>query len=198
MREKDYDAITVRELVDRAGVARSTFYRHVRSKDDLLFDGLARRLLQLRRVPGMADPGAVGRSTGPGVRFPLPLLRHLRGHRRVFRAVFGPDASPRAARRFHRLLVQVVLGELPPTPPLPTGVADRPRERLREARAHAVAGAFTALLSWWWFEAEVGLRPEAVERVFRQAVAAPLTTGPGPRSRPWGRPGPVPRPRAPG
>lgn len=34
--EKDFRDITVQELLDRAGVARSTFYAHFRDKEDLL------------------------------------------------------------------------------------------------------------------------------------------------------------------
>src|SRR5687767_8755060 len=45
--EKRYDAITVRELLDRADVARSTFYSHYRGKDDLLLKSFERMLSML-------------------------------------------------------------------------------------------------------------------------------------------------------
>jgi len=158
MREKGYGRITVQELVDRADVARSTFYAHFDAKDDLLFDGFDRWLLDLGRVSR-----AAGGAAEDGFRFALPLLRHARGHRRVFRAIFGSTGSPRAARRFHDLLVQVVLQELPEAPG---------EERLRQARAHAVAGAFMALVTWW-FESGVGLSPEKVNRAFQATLDPP-------------------------
>lgn len=37
--EKDYREITVQELLERSGVARSTFYAHFRDKEDLLVAG---------------------------------------------------------------------------------------------------------------------------------------------------------------
>jgi AcrR family transcriptional regulator len=36
--ERSYDAVTIQEIVDRANVARTTFYVHYKSKDDLLMD----------------------------------------------------------------------------------------------------------------------------------------------------------------
>src|ERR1700760_4742114 len=35
MQEKPFDGITVQEVLDRAGVSRSTFYAHYKDKDDL-------------------------------------------------------------------------------------------------------------------------------------------------------------------
>ena len=37
--EKDYNEITVQDLLDRSGVARSTFYAHFRDKEDLIVAG---------------------------------------------------------------------------------------------------------------------------------------------------------------
>lgn len=37
--EKDYCEITVQDLLDRSGIARSTFYTHFRDKEDLLVAG---------------------------------------------------------------------------------------------------------------------------------------------------------------
>ncbi|WP_296254238.1 MULTISPECIES: TetR/AcrR family transcriptional regulator [unclassified Pseudomonas] len=37
--EKDYREITIQDLLDRSGVARSTFYAHFRDKEDLLVAG---------------------------------------------------------------------------------------------------------------------------------------------------------------
>lgn len=41
MKEKDYSAISVGEIAERAGVHRATFYRHFRSKEDVLRDFLS-------------------------------------------------------------------------------------------------------------------------------------------------------------
>src|SRR5262245_36474464 len=40
IREKPYESIVVKEILDRANVGRSTFYAHFRDKDDLLVSAI--------------------------------------------------------------------------------------------------------------------------------------------------------------
>ena len=37
IQEKPFDSVTVQDVLDRAGVGRSTFYVHYKDKDDLFF-----------------------------------------------------------------------------------------------------------------------------------------------------------------
>lgn len=55
--EKDYRDITVQDLLDRSGVARSTFYAHFRDKEDLLVAGY-----RIMGVPEIKHCAGNGRS----------------------------------------------------------------------------------------------------------------------------------------
>jgi AcrR family transcriptional regulator len=44
MASKPYDSISIKEIVDRANVGRSTFYAHYQTKDDLVKSGFERLL----------------------------------------------------------------------------------------------------------------------------------------------------------
>lgn len=55
--EKDYRDITVKDLLDRSGIARSTFYAHFRDKEDLLVAGYG-----VMGVPAVKRNTAKGRS----------------------------------------------------------------------------------------------------------------------------------------
>lgn len=47
MQSREFDAITVQDLLDRADVGRATFYSHFRNKDDFLLTDLERMLALL-------------------------------------------------------------------------------------------------------------------------------------------------------
>jgi AcrR family transcriptional regulator len=61
MQQKPFDDITVQEVLDRAGIGRSTFYAHYRDKNDLLMS-------DVEDFFGMIAQGAGARARGKPVR----------------------------------------------------------------------------------------------------------------------------------
>jgi AcrR family transcriptional regulator len=145
--EKPYDAIAVKEILDRADVGRSTFYTHFRGKDELLVSGM-RDMLRSSRSPSSRREDVLW--------FSLPVLSHLDQHRRTSGARMGS----RGRTVLHQHLQQVV-AEL---------VADAlKRDRMREdfgrnlppeLLAQHVAATFVLVLNWW---VESGSELTAVE-----------------------------------
>lgn len=185
--ERDYDAITVQEIADRADVGRSTFYAHFESKEDLLFAGVDRHLMAfVEEVPHGVDAESDGRR----FRFSLPLLRHVRLQRRFFQATILGGSDARLREVSGGIMTDMVLAELERLESdsdglasardprsgtdLRSGTAATRRER-RMATARAVVGAYLGLLDWWLRSAD-HLPAEAVDEIF-QRLASGL--GPG-------------------
>lgn len=155
MQTKSYAAITVKDVLARANVGRSTFYTHFPTKDDLLFDGLQELLGHLTSLEGQTNEPTLLPSLG--------FLRHVSQQRRLYQALFG---SSRGAVVAQSLQVQLrayaerrlTTGRpgLQPRVPVPV-VAD------------FVASAFLNLVRWW-LDKNPGHSPEQVDEIFRQLV----------------------------
>src|SRR3954462_14679524 len=74
--EQGYDATTVAQIAERAGVTKSTFFRHFPDKRELLVAGqetLSRLLTEgIAEAPAGASPLAGGAPRGPGGGAPAP------------------------------------------------------------------------------------------------------------------------------
>lgn len=183
---KPYDSITVQEICDLADTGRSTFYDHFESKEDLLFAGLERHLLEMVAEPTEdEEEAACGPEGPPRFRFSLPLLRHVRLQRRFFEATIlgGSDARLRAIST--GILAGLVEAELErmegsvgggatARARLRKDGADRDRAdraRLRRGVARTVAGAFMGLLDWWLRSAD-DVPAETVDELFQGVVGS--------------------------
>ena len=59
--ERGYEQTTVDDITERAGLGRTTFFRHYRSKEDVIFPDHDRLLAQVgERLRTWADAGNVG------------------------------------------------------------------------------------------------------------------------------------------
>jgi AcrR family transcriptional regulator len=59
MHEREFDRITVQDILDRAGVGRATFYAHYRNKDDVLYSGYERMFAHFEQSLDRRSPGRV-------------------------------------------------------------------------------------------------------------------------------------------
>ncbi len=58
MHERDFDRITVQDILDHAGVGRATFYAHYRNKDDVLYSGYERMFAHFEQYLDGPSPEA--------------------------------------------------------------------------------------------------------------------------------------------
>lgn len=155
MREKRYDAITVQDLLDRAGIGRSTFYAHYFNKDDALAATLEEQMPR--------------QEAGQGIVASLDLFRHVyeqpEEHPKVIQTVRSHAEDPLweaanalLSRNIEQALIAACGEKGTPAVPLPL-VADY------------LAGALENLLKWW-LATEVSYPPEEMDRFF-QRLALP-------------------------
>ena len=167
IREKPYEDIAVKEILNRADVGRSTFYTHFADKDELLLSCIHDMLRP-------AQPGGWGRATAKPqediVWFSLPILEHIERHRRTGQATMGH----RARREVHEHL-QHAITEL---------IEDEVRTALRRGSRTArhaspdllvrwIASTFVLVLNWW-VESDSPLPAREADGLFRALIEPSL------------------------
>jgi AcrR family transcriptional regulator len=164
IQEKSFDAITVQELLDRAGVGRSTFYEYFRDKNDLFVSDLDEFLEHMATA-------LVGHSDAGDRVVPVrELFGHVGDSRQLYDALV-------ASGKIHDFLD---LGRAHFARGIDQRLVELPRARTlaparRAAVAHALAGALLSLLVWW-IDGNGALSPEEMDDLFHgiawSAVAA--------------------------
>lgn len=156
MQEKAFDEITVQEVLDRAGVGRSTFYAHYRDKDDLFLSDvedffdlistlLTRRGVSLERVAPVDE-----------------LFAHVSEAREFYNAMVASgklqDVLDLGRGFFARSIEERLV------------MAHVEMEPVQlKAHAYALAGALFALLDWW-IDHGMAEKPEAMDALFHRMV----------------------------
>lgn len=157
IQEKPIDKVTVQEVLDRAGVGRSTFYVHYRDKDDLFLSGMEEGLGMW--TTALSRKNEKSRRVAPVEEF----FAHAASAMKFYRALVD---SARIQAFFE--LAQGCFAR---------GIARRLREigppdmeqRELQARCQALAGSLLSLLKWWL---DRGAResPQWMDELFHRMV----------------------------
>jgi AcrR family transcriptional regulator len=167
--EKDYDAITVQEILDRADVGRSTFYMHFPDKDALLTSGIQEMLGSVHASGSLAS----ARLREPFTWFSLPILEFIEKHRRhepASAARMGTRGRVVIHEHLRKVLTVLIVEDVGRGHRGGTmGANHIPPELL----VQHVASTFILVLNWW-VESRSPLAPKAVNEVFRALILPTL------------------------
>lgn len=170
VREKPYDEIVVKEILDRANVGRSTFYTHFKDKDELLASGIH----DLLRTVQAAELPASGKKHERIIRFSLPVFEHIHRHRQAGAAGMGARGRAIIHEHLQKVLAGLIADDI--------GDAFRGRRKERiwgqipsELLVQYAASTFVLVLNWW-VETDNKLSPTQVNDVFRALTIPTLST----------------------
>ena len=166
IREKPYDEIVLKEILDRANVGRSTFYTHFRDKDELLASGIHEML----RAVHAADLQASGKKDERIIRFSLPVFEHIHRHRQAGAAGMGTRGRAIIHEHLQRVLAEQIAEDIDK---VFQGRLQTAGQIPPDLLVQYVASTFVLVLNWW-VESDSPLKPKEVNEVFRGLIIPTL------------------------
>lgn len=163
--EKGFSVVTIDDIVQKADVARGTFYLHYRDKEALVWDIVQKHLDELDAEQAEQAPVQ-----------PITREQKLAGlttaferaaqHRKLYLLVLGPSGSAAVANRFQQRLAaeterEIAAGQLDSSGRVPAPI-----------RAQFFAGAISRLFVWW-LESGSDLPPEAMGKLTLEMLEGP-------------------------
>lgn len=154
--EKPYEKILVQDILDRAGIGRTTFYTHYFDKDDVLNTIIEQELAMLIRQIAHA---AARQRVMPS----LELFEHVyHAENQQLRALMKSRAGEFLWEAFQAALCRVI------EPALCILCADKRSPSIPlPVVSEYLAGAFLTLFKWW-IAADMPYPPEQMETIFQQ------------------------------
>lgn len=164
LREKRYAALTVQDIIDRADVARSTFYTHYLDKEDLLvgqqgiFAGYGGR-----SVGREGDTPTVGSALSARRWF-----EHIQARQPILKVMAGDPARDLALKSLRDVLSRDYQTRLQSIradetrPPLPT-----------EIIVEYLVSTLLVLIQWW-IDHDMPYPPARMDEIFQQLVTSGL------------------------
>ncbi len=168
IRERDYDSIAVKEILDRANVGRSAFYTHFRDKDELLASSIYDILGSVPSTHPKTDDGRNERI----LLFSLPIFEHHDRHRRAGELMLGPRGRAILHGQLQKVLVELIAEDI--------GKSLQGRRKTvwripQDLFVQYVASTFLLVLNWW-VESRSPLPAKEVNDLFRALILPALAS----------------------
>ncbi len=161
--QKGFAAVTVQDIVKRAGINRATFYRHYQDKFDLL-DQYAQAVYQLPDNPPdsgspAGDEAAVDKMV-PGL---VRVFEHVRRHTKFFQVMLGKKGDPAFAAKIQQYIHKRIRRSLPE--------ASLSDENSADLYLNYISSGAVGVLSWW-LEHEMPYSPEQMVAILGRLIVA--------------------------
>jgi AcrR family transcriptional regulator len=150
--EKGYERVSIKDITERAGVDRTTFYLHFKDKHDLFERSkrfLVDELMELRERSGGPFPGIT------------ITFEHMAHNAEAYLAIWRSEGIASPANTFDEYIAKSMLPVLEPIL-RENGISD---SSLSLPLAHYLAGALHSL-SRWWLEAGMPKSSQEMTKLF--------------------------------
>jgi len=158
--EKGYEAVSIRDITERAGIGYATFFRHYRDKEALLGDVLEAMLEELMALvqpsSSVTDPRTTGRL----------VFTHAQQNGALYRVLLASRGSSDLLRRVQEIGVQGVLDTYHERPNSPVPI---------EIAANHIIASFLALIDWW-LKRDMPYPPERMGEIYAALIIEPTRT----------------------
>ena len=155
--EKGYDAISIKDVIERANVGRSTFYSHYADKDEL-FVGQLDRLMELlsQHVPlTHAEKNPFFPSLG--------LFLHIKQQQKLYRILTWGSGVDVLTKHLQKSMTEKIEERL---------LADGKTYSIpNPVLANFLAGSFLSLVKWW-LDNKLTYSPEEMDEMYRKLALA--------------------------
>ncbi len=162
--EKRYDAITIRDITERANISYSTFFRHFHEKDELLSELLLSVVDELVQLVNH-NPDKSKETEG------LLIFRHVAANQAFFRVLFSSQGTNRVLQDLQAQIATNLLDTFvfAPNPAVPSEIVAN----------HFVVGVMALIR--WWLEHDMPYTAEQMSVIYSLLIAAPLNNFIAPR-----------------
>jgi AcrR family transcriptional regulator len=157
MVQRQYDLITVQDVIDKANVGRSTFYAHYQDKEDLLTSSFERVLAMLNPHVDRGDAATARLLHTEG------LFQHVKDHHYLYKALMWGQGLELLFKKGQAYLSrnieeQIVLLTSQHELPVPLSIL-----------SNYLAGTLLTLLKWW-LDNNMPYTPQRMDEIFQQLV----------------------------
>ncbi len=157
MQEKRYIDITIQDIIDRAEVGRTTFYKHFRDKEDLLMSNLAIVLENLIRHMDSGGDDQLLLST-------VDFFKHVKEHQDLYKAMLTGQGMDMLFNKGQALMSRKIEKHLEKLPykkaevsiPIPV-------------LTNYLAGSFLILIKLW-IDHKMVYSPEQMDKMYQELV----------------------------
>ena len=166
LKEKRYEDISVQDIIERADVARSTFYTHYVDKDDLLTGqhGVFAENLG-EHIQAHSQREDDGSASSPGTMFSVRTwFYHVQAQGPILKLIAKDSALDLAMKTLHRIVQRSVEESLQAHLQAEKDI-DIPASVLVDY----VTGSLMILIQWW-FKQGMTKTPEQMDALFQQLV----------------------------